>query len=229
MAWKSDYESARGYLNKKTLEYADKILPDEVSIHVLISGNIDKHVPPDRERTTIAAAIPENPYWSRAVVIYNRDYLKANTYNITSYFFDALIVHELCHVKFYREHPDIVEPVHTGEYRDCVVDLLGERWAADPVTHPGRYDFRAYHGSSDLVVPCYINWMGIFFCESCEKLYMFNHRVYKSELPACPHCGEVDRKRWIGLTPENVYRLATANRVKDIPGDECVPITEFIT
>ena len=70
--------------------------------------------------------------------------------------------------------------------------------------------FEAYHGSSDLVVPWYIDWMGLFFCESCERLYMYNRQVHKFELPACPHCGDIERKRWIGLSAENVYRLATA-------------------
>jgi hypothetical protein len=229
MAWKTDYEAARGYLNKKTLAYAREILPKDVAVRVLISGDIDKHVHPDRGKATIAATIPENPDWSKAVVVYNRKYLTANIYNILSYFFEALIVHELCHIKFYREHPDITEPVHSGEYRDCVLYFLDEKWAAEPITHPDRYDFRAYHGSSDLVVPWYIGQMGLFFCESCERLYMFNRKVHEYEIPACPNCGEVDRKRWIGLSAENVYRLATANRIKDLPGEECARITEFIT
>lgn len=229
MARKTDYETARGYLNKKTTEYAREILPEGISVRVLISGDIDKHVPPDKDRATIAATVPETPDWTKAVLIYNSKYIVANTYNIMSYFFEALIVHELCHIKFYRDHPDIVEPVHTGEYRDCVLCFLDERWAAEPTTHPDRYDFRAYHGSSDLVVPWYIDWMGLFFCESCERLYMYNRQVHKFELPACPHCGDIERKRWIGLSAENVYRLATANRIKDISGEACALITEFIT
>ena len=48
MARKTDYETARGYLNKKTTEYAREILPEGISVRVLISGDIDKHVPPDR-------------------------------------------------------------------------------------------------------------------------------------------------------------------------------------
>ena len=55
MARKTDYETARGYLNKKTTEYAREILPEGISVRVLISGDIDKHVPPDKDRATIAA------------------------------------------------------------------------------------------------------------------------------------------------------------------------------
>ena len=48
MARKTDYETARGYLNKKTTEYAREILPEGISVRVLISGDIDKHVPRTR-------------------------------------------------------------------------------------------------------------------------------------------------------------------------------------
>ena len=91
MARKTDYETARGYLNKKTTEYAREILPEGISVRVLISGDIDKHVPPDKDRATIAATVPETPDWTKAVLIYNRKYIVANTYNIMSYFFEALI------------------------------------------------------------------------------------------------------------------------------------------
>jgi hypothetical protein len=213
-----DYISAKEYIITKTQNYARKILPKNISIHIQVS-DITKDEDSRLRYTTIAYAAG-NKDWTKSKLVYDCSMIKNNIYNIESSFFDALAVHELCHIKHGMVEPGINSRFYHSRpiYIDCLSKHVG-REMAKASTHPDRYSFRAYLGSENKLVPQCITNMAFYVCKDCRNSVLWNsyhigHHPY--------HCESCHSKNisWTRLSPFDVYRIAKINEIDYVESTE---------
>ena len=136
MVCRKDYVDAKAYLESITREYAKKIVPKQVSIRVMF-GDLHRQDPIGKRAQAWAYG---NKTWTKSMVVFDTTLIKVNVYNMKSKFFDALSIHELCHVRHGYQEPGIDNRyVHTRPlYYYCFEEFpFAERWMANPETHPG--------------------------------------------------------------------------------------------
>ena len=208
---RKDYASAKQYIIDLTNTYSCKIVPDGVEMRTFIRNVTEKECGGCGHSVIAYAA--GNKDWTKTAIFYDSKIIKNNMYNMKSKFFDALIVHELCHIKHGFEEPGASPRVYHSRpiYLDCMEKFFG-REMATARTHPDRYSFRAYLGSEHKIVPSSINNIIYYVCKDCRSsalwnLYYIGHHPY--------HCESCHSKNiaWTILNPFDVYRIATINEI----------------
>jgi len=212
MVSRKGYTSAKQYIIDLTGKYMGKIVPDDVTIHIKIHNIVNDEG--TRALFPTIAYTTGNKEGTKALLVYDSDLIKTNMYNMKSKVFDALAVHELCHVKHVFEEPG-VDPraYHSSRlYLDCLKKHFPEPWAAKPMLHPDRYSLRAYLGSDDKIVPRCVNGMLFYICKECRHSALWNvnnigHSPY--------HCEVCHSKKisWTKLDPMDAYRVAMINEI----------------
>jgi predicted SprT family Zn-dependent metalloprotease len=211
MVSRKDYASAKQYIIYLTSKYAAEIVPREVMMRIRIMDVIKS----ERGRSHPAMAYTTgNKDGTKALLVYDLNLIKTNTYNMKSKFFDALVAHELCHIKHEFEEPGLASRFYHSRpiYTKCVNKYYPDVWAVKPKTHPKRYSFRAYLGSDDQIVPRCINHMMFYVCKDCRKSYLWNSHYIGHYPFHCESCNS-SNIAWTKLDPFDVYRVAKINEI----------------
>ena len=211
MVCRKDYVDAKAYLERITREYATKIVPKPVNIRIMF-GDLHRQDPIGKRAQAWAYG---NKTWTKSMVVFDTTLIKSNVYNMKSKFFDALSIHELCHVRHGYQEPGIDNRyVHTRPlYYYCFEEFpFAERWMASPETHPGRYSMRAYIGSEDKLVPNSINRMIFYSCRECGNGALWNLLQQGSRPTMCEKC-ESPNIIWTLLSAFDAYRMAVVNEI----------------
>ena len=206
---RGDYAAAKRYIMDLTNTYAERIVPDGVSMRVKIQ---DVREGARCNLPTLAYATG-NKDGTRAMLVYDSKLIKTNMYNMTSKFFDALAIHELCHIRHKFEEPGVESRFHLRPmYIDCIKKLYPDDWAFKSETHPDRYSFRAYLGSKDKLVPRAIGEMFFYVCKDCRSSYLWNNNYIQHRPFHCESCNS-ESISWTHLEPFDVYRIAKINEI----------------
>ena len=206
---RNDYASAKQYLLDLTAKYATNIVPEEVSMRVKIC---DVREGASCNLPTLAYATG-NADGTRAMLVYDSKLIKTNMYNMKSKFFDALAIHELCHIRHGFEEPGVKSKFHLKPlYIDCIKKWYPDDWAYKSETHPDRYSFRAYLGSDDKLVPRCINHMMFYICKDCRSSNLWNTHYIGHRPFHCEICNS-ENISWTKLDPFDVYRIAMINEI----------------
>jgi predicted SprT family Zn-dependent metalloprotease len=208
---RKDYASAKQYIIDLTNIYAAKIIPPSITTRVCVK-NISAEENNVFSYPTMAYAAGNND-GTKAIIVYNSALIKDNMYNMNSKFFNALIVHETCHVKHSFEEPGVKPRFYHSRprYLDCMEKYF-DRGMAHAHMHPDTYSFRAYLGSDNKIVPHSINRMFFYMCKDCRNSALWN--AYNIPHPPF-HCESCHSKNisWTKLNPFDVYRIAKINEI----------------
>ena len=207
---RGDYAAAKQYMIDLTSKYAENIIPDAMERRIEVRNAQDDWN--GRGLPTIAYAM-WNKDLTRALLVYDSGIIKANIYNIKSKFFNALAIHELCHIRHDIDEPGVTMRFHSKPvYVDCVKKWYPDDWAYKSETHPGRRSFRAYLGSDDKLVPLSINEMIFYICKDCRSSYLWNNLSIRHPPLHCESC-KSEKIAWTHLKPLDVYRVAKINEI----------------
>jgi hypothetical protein len=211
MVHRKDYVAAKAHLEKITTDYAKKIIPRNTTLRIMF-GDLKRQDPIGKLAQAWAYG---NKKWTKSMVVFDTTFIKSNVYNMKSLYFDALSIHELCHVKHGYEEPGIDNRYsHTRPlYYYCIDQFpFSERWMANPTTHQDRYSLRAYLGSKDKVVPNSISRMIFYSCKDCGRGALWNLYQQGSRPTLCEKC-ESSNIIWTLLNPFDTYRMAVMNEI----------------
>lgn len=213
MVSRTDYNKAKQYIIDLTNKYAVDIIPPGVTFRVMV-GDLLKREGWDRGYD--GAATYGNKEWTKSMTVYDSNLVKANTYNIKSRFFDALVIHELCHARHGFEEPDAPRSMFhkSRKYIECI-KMFGEPWMASSGTHPGRYSYRAYLGSEDKVVPDSISRMIFYKCPACGHAALWSAYAIGAHPSECESCHSKNIE-WTLLSPFDTYRVAVMNGIDTV-------------
>jgi hypothetical protein len=226
VGFRDDYKTAKTYFETITRKYADLILPTNISLKIQF-GDLKRQTTDPVEKRAVAWAYG-NSDWSKSMLVFDTNLIKSNVHNIKSKFFDALSIHEICHVWHGEQEPGIDGRYsHTRPlYYYCFEHFpFSEPWMASPVTHPDRYSLRAYLGSDDKVVPNSISKMIFYSCKDCGRGALWNLYQQGSRPTICEKC-ESPNIIWTLLKPFDTYRVAVANSIDTV--DASVPARYFV-
>ena len=207
----ADYIAAKEYIITKTRDYARKILTEATCPSVFVR-DISKDEDSRFRYTTIAYAAG-NKDWTKSKLVYDCSMIKNNMYNMKSNFFDALAVHELCHIKHGIAEPGTARRFYHSRpiYVDCLGKYVG-REMAKASTHPDRYSLRAYLGSENRLVPQCITNMAFYVCKDCRNSVLWNSYHIGHHPNHCESCHSKNIS-WTRLSPIDVYRIAKINEI----------------
>jgi predicted SprT family Zn-dependent metalloprotease len=224
-----DFQKAKDYIASMTHDIATELLPKNVENLEVRFENLN---PGANNPGMVDAESYSSKNMRHVGIAYDAKLIKANMYNTRSDYFRGLAIHELCHAVVdielgTKEHKD-----HDRTFYNCVSQYNPDfYWMGHADSHPARNDLRAYHGSDDLVVPQYIlDKMVLFKCEDCGEMYLHNMLATKGKLPmfeVCEGC-HGSEIRWQRVDPENVYRIALANNVREVRYAKPVRIYEIL-
>lgn len=201
---RADLRDAKSHIFDLTRHYAEKMIPD-VTLRLLCGNLVD---PSSNNRRRYCAITYGSKDGKKAMIVYDSVLLKANMYNIKSTAFNALAIHELCHVKhgIFEQCTDSRRYHDRPAFFECVEEH-GEKWMANPCLHPGKLSLRAYLGSSDMVVPDNILSMIQYKCHDCNHDGLKDTIHGKYPLTICENCNStnISGKK---LAPFEVYKIA---------------------
>jgi DNA-directed RNA polymerase subunit RPC12/RpoP len=213
---RKDFLRAKEQLLELNTKYSSRIIPQEVDCRAFIKSALY----PDGQKTySVIAYATGNKQGTKAAIVYDTGLVKDNMYNIGSKFFDALVVHEQCHVKHSFLKPnDNMKRCHSNPiYLDCMEKYF-ERGFARGRTHPDRYSVRAYLGSEDKVVPPLIHRSLFYKCKSCGRAFLWDYGMMGYIPHHCSKCSS-DEVNWTKLNPFDVYRICKINEIDNF--DKC--------
>jgi hypothetical protein len=211
MVNRNDYDAAKQHIIQKTLKYARKIIPDDIVTKIKIK-NVSKSGDGCCSYPTLAYAAG-NKDWTKTLIVYDSNMIRNNVYNMKSTFFDALAIHELCHIRHGFEEPGAKPRFYHSRpiYLDCM-EKHYERGMASSRTHPDRYSLRAYLGSKHKLVPSYINGLMFYVCKDCRNSALWNNYYIGHQPYHCESCHS-ENIAWTILNPMDAYRIAMINDI----------------
>jgi len=210
MVSRKDYTAAKQYIIDLTNKYAVKTIPEGVVLNVKVLNVSGEYGGRGFPVLAYAAGTKD---WSKSLIVYDANSIKNNVYNMKSEFFDALAVHELCHIRHGFEEPGIDSRFYHSRplYLDCMEKHFA-RGMASSRTHPDRYSLRAYLGSDNKLVPQNINGMSFYICKDCRHSVLWNNYSIGHQPYHCESCHS-NNIAWTWLNPFDVYRIATINEI----------------
>jgi len=212
---RGDYSTAKQYIIDLTTTYATRILPEGVVLRVKVHNT---SCDDDSRGMGVLAYAAGNKDCTKGIVVYDSNTIKNNMYNMKSTFFNALAVHELCHIKHEFEEPGCNPKFYHSRplYLDCM-GKHSDRGMASPRTHPDRYSLRAYMGSDNKLVPQSINGMSFYICKDCRHSALWNNYNIGHHPYHCESCHS-NNIAWTNLNPFDVYRIAKINEIDYVDG-----------
>lgn len=210
MVNRKDYAAAKKYIIDLTAEYAEKIIPEKVVLNIRV---INASCEVGSRGFPVLAYAAGNKNWTKAIVVYDSSSIKNNVYNMKSRFFNALAVHELCHIRHGFAEPGTDPKFYHSRpvYLDCMEKHF-DRGMASSRTHPDRYSLRAYLGSDNKLVPQSINGMSFYICKDCRHSALWNNYNIGHPPYHCESCLS-SNIAWTNLNPFDVYRIAKINDI----------------
>jgi len=228
MVSQADFQKAKDYVANMTHGIATELLPKKIETLKVVFENLN----PGKNNPGLVDAESYSSKDMRNISIsYDTRLIKSNMYNIRSDYFRGLAIHELCHATVdielgTKDHRD-----HDRTFYNCVSRYNPDfYWMGRAQTHPERNDLRAYHGSGDLVVPPYIlDKIVVLKCVDCNEMYLHNMLATWGKFPSFEICDGCHGSKisWERIDPENVYRIALANDVREVRYAKPVRIYEL--